>query len=301
MIPRILAPLLILSTSAPLHAQSTVPQSQIEAATHLSFEVASLRPSNPDHYESGNLDLDPSDYNRYPGGPITASGQLIQYLIFAYKISDRAQADVIYKQLPAWASQSYTLRATVEGKPTKDQIRLMVQSLLAERFHLKLHQEPRQLPIYALVLDHQPAAGLTPTSSPGLCAQALDQQKPTANSKKIRPMCQLVVFYNGNLRNPRMSDYTMDQIAGNLVLSSSHALDPLPVINKTGLPGRYDFNIEYLPPKLHADAPSADTTPSEPGATFEDALKLQAGLKLLKQTGTVSVYIIDHVEPPTEN
>jgi len=122
----LVALLVILLTSAALRAQST-------------FEVASIRPTAPGTREPSNLDLDPSDYNRYSGGPITASGQLISYILFAYKIPDRTQADLINKQLPAWASQSYILRATVDGSPTKDQIRLMVQSLLAERFHLKLH------------------------------------------------------------------------------------------------------------------------------------------------------------------
>jgi len=97
-----------------------------------------------------------------------------------------------------------------------------------------------------------------------------------------------------------MMDWTLDQIAGSLVLSSSHALDPLPVINKTGLTGRYDFNIEYLPPQKRTQ-PTAEAAPEEPGATFEEALKQQAGLKLIKQTGTVYVYVIDHVEPPSEN
>jgi uncharacterized protein (TIGR03435 family) len=289
MLLRTSAILLVALATATLHAQST-------PATSLTFEVASLRPASPDHYEPGNLDLDPSDYNRYQGGPIIASGPLVNYLLFAYKVPDRAQAELIDKQLPSWASQRYTLRATVEGKPTKDQIRLMVQSLLAERFHLKLHQEPRQLPLYALVLDHQPAPGLTPTSVPDLCAKPFDQPKRALNSKAIQPSCQPVVINYGNLRNVRMSDYTIDQIAGNLVLTSSHALDPLPVVDRTGLTGHYDFNIEYLPPKKHTD-----TTPDEPGATFEEALKQQAGLKLLKQNGTIPVYVIDHVEPPSEN
>lgn len=98
-----------------------------------------------------------------------------------------------------------------------------------------------------------------------------------------------------------MGDYTLDQIAGNLVLASLGELDPRPVLDKTGLNGHYDLDIDFLPPNKHTGTPSDDSPPQEPGATFEEALKRQAGLKLVKQTGTVPVYIIDRVEPPTEN
>ncbi len=94
-----------------------------------------------------------------------------------------------------------------------------------------------------------------------------------------------------------MTDQTFGQIAGSLVLASRGALDPLPVLDKTGLSGRYDLDIEFLPPQK----PTADATPEEPGATFEEALKRQAGLRLVKQTGSVPVYVIDRIELPTEN
>jgi uncharacterized protein (TIGR03435 family) len=145
MLSRLCTGILILWFSASLlEAQSATPQWQLDAGTKLSFEVASIRPASPDARDSSNLDLDPSDYFRYNGGPITASGSLINYIIFAYKIQDRSAGDLIYKELPAWAQQEYVLRATTESKSSKDQLRLMVQSLLADRFHLKLHTELRE-------------------------------------------------------------------------------------------------------------------------------------------------------------
>jgi uncharacterized protein (TIGR03435 family) len=286
--------LLALLASPTLRAQTT-------PASRLTFEVASLRPSAPDVHEPGNLDLDPSDYYRYQGGTITTSGQLIDFLIFAWKISDRAQAALIVKQLPAWASQRYTLHATVEGRPSKDQLRLMVQSLLAERFHLKLHLEPRLLPIYALVLDHQPAPGLTPASVEGLCAKPFERRWPASGSTAPSPSCGLIVLNQGPLKHVRIMDWTMDQIAGSLVLASLTELDPRPIVDQTGLTGRFDLNLEFLRPQRTTGDLSAETTPSEPGATFEEALKQQAGLKLIRQTGTAPVYVIDHLEPPSEN
>ncbi len=297
--------LLVLLSASLLSAQSPAPQWQLDAGANLSFEVASIRPASSNRNTPTNLDLDPSDYFRYTGGPITASGTLINYLIFAYRIQDRSQADFIYAHLPAWTQQEYTLRATAAPNSTKDQLRLMMQSLLAERFHLKLHTELREQPIYALVLDEKPsrrpAPGLNPAPDDGLCAKPFDQPKPPPRPTSLSRSCQLFILRNGDLRQAHMDDYSLDQIAGNLVLASLGALDPRPVLNRTGLNGYYDFTVEFLPPSKH-DGTSTPEAPLEtPGATFEDALKQQAGLKLLKQTGPAPVYIIDRVEPPSEN
>ncbi len=289
--------LLVLAAILSCQAQST----RNEAGPRLSFEVASIRPANPNARETTNLDLDPSDYFRYTGGPITASGALINYIIFAYKIQDRSEADLIYSHLPAWTKQPYTLRATTESGPTKDQLRVMVQSLLAERFQLKLHTENHELPVYALVVDHSPAPGLAPEPDDALCARPFDRPKSLPTSSVQTQSCGLIITDKGTLREARMGDYTLDEIAGNLTLASHGALDPRPIINKTGLRGHYDLDIEFLPPKRQTDAPTSELSAEEPGATFEEALKRQAGLKLIKQIGPIPVYIIDHIEPPTEN
>lgn len=263
--------------------------------------MASIRPATPGVREATNLDLDPSDYFRYTGGSIIASGSLIDYILFAYKIQDRTQADLIYAHLPAWARNRYTLRAGTESKATKDQLRLMVQSLLADRFQLKLHRENRPLPVYALVVDHTSAPGLTLQPDDSLCARPFDQPKPVLNPTVLPRSCQLVVFSHGDLRQVRMGDYTLKQIAGNLVLASRGALDPRPVLDKTELKGNYDLDFTFLPQKKPTDSSAADASPEEPGATFEEALKRQAGLKLIKQTSVVPVYVIDQIELPTEN
>ncbi len=293
--------LLLMLSALLLKAQSGIPPWQLAAGTNLSFDVASLRPAAPGVNVTTNLDLDPSDYFRYTGGPITTSGSLINYLMFAYKIQDRSQADFVYKQLSSWSQQEYVLRATTESKPTKDQLRLMVQSLLADRFHLKLHTELRDQPIYALVVDHQPAPGLTRSPDDGLCTRPFDQPKQPPHPTVLGRSCRLFILRKGDLRQAHMDDYTLNQIAGNLVLASLGALDPRPVLDKTGLSGNYDFVIEFLPPRRHPTAPNPDDSPEEPGATFEDALKQQAGLKLLKQIAPVPVLIIDRIETPSEN
>ena len=196
--------LLVLASVVTLQAQST----QTGPAVDPSFEVASIRPAISNSKDVTNLDLDASDYFRYTGGPVTASGSVINYIIFAYKIQDRSQADLIYSHLPAWKGQQYTLRATIQSKQTKDQLRLMVRSLLADRFQLKLHTETRQLPVYSLVVDHTPALGLIPQTDDALCTKPFDQPKPPPHPSTLPRSCQLIVSNKGDLRRVRMGDFT---------------------------------------------------------------------------------------------
>ncbi len=83
-----------------------------------------------------------------------ANSGLIDYLIFAYKITDSGQYGLILDQLPEWAkTERFYVDARAEGSPSKDEVRLMMQTLLAERFKLALHTETRRLPAYLLELD----------------------------------------------------------------------------------------------------------------------------------------------------
>jgi uncharacterized protein (TIGR03435 family) len=78
-------------------------------------------------------------------------------------------------------------------------------------------------------------------------------------------------------------------------------MDQRPVLDQTGLTGRFDFNLEFLPESKGPRAPNADDIPEAPGPTFTEALKNQLGLKLVKQTGPVDTFVIEHVERPSEN
>jgi uncharacterized protein (TIGR03435 family) len=95
----------------------------------------------------------------------------------------------------------------------------------------------------------------------------------------------------------------MQQIAGNLgslgpILGG---MDALPVLDRTGLSGRYDFNIKFLRAPKGPQPVNADAEPALPAPSFLDALKAQAGLRMIKSKGPVNVFVVDHVEEPTEN
>jgi uncharacterized protein (TIGR03435 family) len=289
-------------------AQSpTVPQWQVAAGGKLSFEVASVRQRTPGGAPGGNVSLEGSDnLAGYSGGLVRTSGLLINYLIFAYKIQDASQYPLVQAQLPKWAqTEQFIVEAQPSGNPTKDQIRLMMQTLLAERFHLALHTETRQLPMYALTLDKpgKPGPNLQPHPDDGLCSKGLDRSAPPAKSSAPWPTCGLVIVTGKPEQHMRIMDFTMEQIAGGLetVGASRGGLDQIPILDRTGLTGKFDIDLDFLPAPKPGSPPNPEAEPEAPAPSFVEALKAQAGLNLVRQTGPVDVFVIDHIEQPSEN
>jgi uncharacterized protein (TIGR03435 family) len=177
---------------------------------------------------------------------------------------------------PEWisgqASDAYCIAAKVEGErmPGTDEVRQMLQSLLADRFQLKLHRETKDLPVYALVVGkNQPKLKL---SSPSTEYSMRVARRPN----------QVQLAATGD---------TMVQFASGI----SGYMDR-PVVDKTGLTGHYDFKLEWtLDPK---NSPALD-----PGGTsIFTAVQEQLGLKLDQRLAPMEVLVIDHaVRVPTEN
>jgi uncharacterized protein (TIGR03435 family) len=291
-----------------------IPQWQTAAGGKMSFAVASVRQSKPDSPRRDNMDLRPLDLFLPTGGLFTANVSLVEYIIFAYKITDTSQYESLRTQLPNWTHfppNKFDIQARAEGNPTKDQMRLMMQALLADRFKLAIHTETRQLPVYALVLDKPGKLGpqLQPhpsnVSCPDIPTSAVAGPAPP-------PVCGLLQVWpvDGQLHF-RMMNVSMAVIAGYLtdgIGRNKSGLDHRPIIDRTGLGEKFDFNLEFLPEPKRSAEPGADAAPeadSQPeggsGPTFTGALKNQLGLKLIKQTGPVDVYIIDHIEMPSLN
>jgi len=123
------------------------------AGGHLEFEVASVRASEPGSSHGGNMSMNAGDYLAPTGGLFTANFPLVVYIAFAYKLSlDHEQEKLLLDSLPKWAAtQMFAVHARASSSnPTKDQYRLMMQSLLADRFKLASHIEQRKIPVFAL-------------------------------------------------------------------------------------------------------------------------------------------------------
>jgi uncharacterized protein (TIGR03435 family) len=206
------------------------------------------------------------------------------------------QMMALRERLPDWVTiERYDVQARAEGNPTKDQMRLMMRALLAERFKLAVHYETRQGPVFALVPLKPGKTGpdLRPHPSDATCPKRADE------SALMPPMVAggFPATCGGIVRVPASTpghlslgarDVTMGFIA-----SSISGIGNLgrPVVDQSGLDGTFDFIIEWAP----------DSTPEESGPTFVEALQKQLGLKLEPRNGQIDVVVLDHIEHPTPN
>jgi uncharacterized protein (TIGR03435 family) len=219
----------------------------------MAFEIASIKP-DPGPFRPPNFPLDPGDAYRPVGGRFAADFPLLTYITFAYKLSLTAdQRQSMLAHLPDWvAAERFDIQARAEGNPTKDQMRLMMQSLLAERFKLAVHFETQVLPVLAMVLVSPGKTGpkLRPHSE-GVPCEATPPTNgplppPARDSAAFPPVCDtyMMTMYPNKLARAGSRNTTMALLAG--ALPGLGRLDH-PVVDQTALSGRFDFSIEFAP------------------------------------------------------
>ena len=286
---------------------NTTPAWQIAAGGHMSFEVASIRLAEPGARFQTNINLNLEDEPIPIGGRLSATAALGSYIALAYKFMPfGAQSDAVFGHLPKWAT---TELFTIEAKapmvnPTKDQMRLMMQSLLAERFKLVVHFETHEIPVLALVQIKPGILG--PRLRPHSQGPACDARIPQVDrsSPKIPdvwlPSC-------GTTQAIDWRDHTAILGSRNITLDVLAAYIPTlipldrPVIDQTDLTGRFDYELNFTPEWRKPKDQSADAELDLTGPTFSEALKDQLGLKLKPTRAPVQTIVIDHVEQPTPN
>ena len=244
------------------------------AATALpSFDVASVKPSDP----NGSLKVDFA-----AGGRLVITNATLRFLIkIAYDLTDdqitggpgwigSKRFDITGKPPVAMPGdpQTMTLKEILAFlEPTRQRL----QRLLAERFQLELRKDTTPMPIFALVVvKGGPGKKLAPTQSTG---------DPQLNA----------TFGHGVLRATGVDMPT-------LVKFLSEGQVGRPVIDMTGLTGKYDFGLDWAPDSNQNPSP-ADSG----GITIFTALQQQLGLRLDARTGTADRVAITHVEPPAAN
>lgn len=177
-------------------------------------------------------------------------------------------------------------------------IQLMVQSLLEERFQLKVHIETREQPVYELTI-----------AKSGAKAKLAEDQSPPVMPEPGSPPFPAGAIPRGAMRMGR-GDFADSAISMDVLASALAALYVgRPVINRTGLKGFYDIHLQWVPdPATNAGPfqPGAPTAGPDPavessGLSIFTAIQEQLGLKLESAKGPVDVLIIDHVERPSEN
>jgi len=283
-------------------AQSQATDWETAAGGKMSFEVASVKQNLNEptmNNMSQNVPLDASVVFTPTGGLFRATNTPLHwYIRFAYKTTTTEFGELM-NALPGWAlTNRYDIEARSLGDPTKDQYRLMVQALLADRFKLAVHFETKQMPVLALELDKPGKLG------PKLRKHADDVPCPDKRPDGGRASTIAGGFplpcgglfdvapgadghYAGGARNVPMS-----RVAD--IFSTGIFRTYRPVIDETGLAGNYDFVVEF---SMIAGNVQAD--PNAP--IFPEALRDQLGLKLVPQTGPVETILVDHIERPSAN
>jgi uncharacterized protein (TIGR03435 family) len=250
------------------------------------FEVASVKPNNDGPGKMQTVTR--------PGGVFVAVNTPLRLLIADAYIGNQPGAIDRIVGGPAWvqtARYDITAKAARDFRPTPPgppaEMLLMIRALLEDRFKLKVHREPRELPAYELVVVRPGATGLRKSDVD--CDALFAAGKVTRPEAGVRPLCGISNGPVGPSKETGLiaGGFSMSQFAQFLQRVG------LPVIDKTGLTGRYDFDLAFAPM-----APStADTAPDPARPTIFIALEDQLGLKLQSTNGPLDVIVIDSIEP----
>jgi uncharacterized protein (TIGR03435 family) len=180
---------------------------------------------------------------------------------------------------PEWLrTQKFDILADpeTEKRPTSDQMKAMVQQLLVDRFHLVMHHEQKILPVYALTITADPPKLTKSTADPsGIPAVAYN------------PKGEL------HVGNATMANF--------VTFLQRFALDR-PAVDQTGIAGHFDLVLRWTPDNFQT-AEKPDDPKQDPSAppTLLTAIKEQLGLKLQPTKAATDVFVIDHLERPSEN
>jgi uncharacterized protein (TIGR03435 family) len=232
------------------------------------FDVATIKPSIPDR----------------PGKLFTVKGR--QVLTINTSVNDLMTMayEVHTRQItggPSWLeSDKYDItgQPVGQGLPSLPQMRAMIRQLMTDRFKLTFHREKRELSAYAI------------TVAPG-------GPKMTKNDGNPNGLPNLLFRGLGNLPG---SNATIADLAS---VMQTAVLDR-PVVDRTGLPGRYDFTLLWTPDETQFNQMGVRVPPPSPDATAPvlfTAFQEQLGLKLESTKAPVDVIVIDRIERPSEN
>jgi uncharacterized protein (TIGR03435 family) len=264
MMRRIAAAVLILSTSG-IVAQSPATRPKFDA-----FEVATIKPV--DHDPKGGRYITMQGTNRFIGKDYT----LKLMIAAAYNLNSREISGG-----PEWVeSDHYDIVAVTPGevRPTRDEQMAMLRNLLADRFKLAFHREQKEFSIYELEVAKGGPKLKPSTAAPDEPAQLISTVYP---QRMVLPA-----------RNATMSD---------LASLMQRAMLDRPVVDKTGLTGRYNFDLEWAPDETQfgGEVPTASADASS--APLFSAIQQQLGLKLEATRGPVEALVVDNAERPSEN
>ncbi len=225
------------------------------------FEVASVKPAVPGSKYNGA-------YLIAPGGRFLGINITVERLI-------QEAFDVRDFQIfggPSWiTSERYDIEAKAEGWASPEQLRPLVQSLLADRFKLAIHRETKELPIYVLVVGK---GGPKVQPSKSNAGPGIGGARGRINARQV----------------------SMAMFAGRLGLMLGRFVE-----DRTGLTGEYDIRLEWNQEDSAASMGPDVGASGSSGPSIFAALQEQLGLRLEAQKGQVPIIVIDSVQKASEN
>jgi uncharacterized protein (TIGR03435 family) len=241
------------------------------------FDVVSIKRNI-----SGSQDLviNAPNGTTYNVGNVPMRGTIMR----AYLVKNLAGA-------PAWVDdERYDITAKSPGKPDANEVNAMLRTMLADRLKLSGHIEPREMPVYALVVARPGHSGLKPVTLDCDAIRAAREaatkthQTPALPAANGAPPCNYS-WFGGAISS---GGIPLQQFAGLLDYIAGRF-----VVDRTGLTGRYEFTLRFTPP---------GTQPGPDGsADFFTAIQEQLGLRLEAARAPVDTFVIDHIERPTPN
>jgi bla regulator protein BlaR1 len=298
----LVVPIVIGVTNAPSVRAQSAPK----------FDVASIKPC-PEGRGGGNTKMGSAG-----GSPIISPGRLntgCALLAGSYPLAGLIQR--VYGRLglghvpslgsslpisggPAWIySDYYVINAEAAGNASKETMEgPMLQALLEDRFKLKVHRESRQVPVYELTVAK---GGPKLQPADGSCTQPDYSTWPMPPLPAGKRYC--VNTGAGGRKGPNtmlyQEDATVDYVCKLLTLVMDR-----PVIDKTGLTGKYKFHLEFAIDQSTPgviDASYAQPSDAAPAPSIFTVVQQELGLKLEATKGPRDFLVIDHVERPSEN
>ncbi len=261
---------------------------QSSAPTTLAFDVVSVRQNTSAGDPDTNVPLTRGDFYPPNGGVLKVRAMpLINLLNFAYKLTEFQKQELL-AHAPGWiATDRFNVEARSERQPSKDEMRQMVQRLLSDRFALSVHEETREVPVLVMMLVKPGVTG------PQLTPHATGDPACTKPDSHCGAFGAVPASVKGRRRivgqDVRLQMFA-DEMAGLGHLGR-------PVLDRTGLRGTFDFQLEFLPER----APGAAASDDAAGATFLEALREQLGVKLEPARAPQTFTLVDHVEHPSAN
>lgn len=225
------------------------------------FDVASIRPANE------SIPFEKDGLTSLSHGTLRMRDISIRGCIaFAYGVSNAQIAGPA-----ALNGQRYDITAEAPATASESEVRTMMQALLAERFHLALHHEPREMRGYILSVYSPPKdpARFHPSAEAG---EVSHQNSATGTTARNISMRQFADFLSGPLDGP--------------------------VADQTNLSGAYDLNLDFTP-YVDLAAKPADLPTVE--WVLNSALKGELGLQIVARKASFDAIVVDHVEALTPN